>query len=194
MSPIKPHADPAGDKWRRARFHEGLSGHVPEAEILLRVLLAQDGSATRLCEAIAGRPLSLQVRQGIAANVPPVVYGLLPGEHFIERFSSLSARGEVMMDNLVYVALDRVGAELRAGLERGTVPIGHLLETLWVRRRALRADVGGPLHERLWAEVGLPDPAASRAYSISTPDGPLFLIAETFRRGMRALGDAAGGA
>jgi chorismate-pyruvate lyase len=162
---------------------------------LLQLLLAQDGSTTRICETIAAGPLRLQVlRQCVVEAAPDAVRALLPGRQFLERLSWLGAHGEIMMDNLVYVALEGLPAGLRSGLESGSIPIGHLLETLWVRRRALRVDQAAPLQERLWGEVGLADAPASRAYTIATPDGPLFLIAETFRRGMQMMPGAGSGA
>ena len=162
----------------------------PEAQArqrwLLRLLLAQDGSTTRLCQAIASVPLTLQVRQQtITDTVPDCVRDVLSGGRFIYRVTSLAAHGHVMMDNLVYVALDGLSEPLRDGLEGGAIPIGPLLESLWVRRKPLPAEVAGILSGRLWDEVGLPDPSAARAYTIATPGGNLFVIAETYRRGMR---------
>ena len=159
---------------------------------LLRLLLAQDGSTTRLCQAIAAVPLTLQVRQQtVTATVPECVRAALPGQRFIYRVTSLAAHGEVMMDNLVYVALDGLSEPLREGLDSGAIPIGPLLESLWVRRKPLPAEVAQVLGNELWGEVGLPDPAAARAYIIATPGGNLFVIAETYRRGMRMNFDAA---
>ena len=175
---------------RQAFFLEPAPGAatVTSAAALLKVLLAQDGSTTRVCEAIAGGAVSLQLaHQCVTTAVPAAVRQSLPGTQFIERVSSLCAHGQVMMDNLVYVALEGLSAPLRAGLEGGSMPIGHLLELLWVRRRPLPAPVTTPLLARLWQEVGDPDAAASRAYTIATPQGPLFLIAETYRYGMRWL-------
>lgn len=149
----------------------------------LRILLAQDGSTTRLCEAIAGGPITLQVlHQAPATEVPAIVRESLPGARFIERITSLTAHGEVMMDNLTYIALQGLDAALRRELEAGQAPIGHLLSRLWVRREAVAAPHA--LHERLWSAVGTPDAAATRAYRIVTPEGPRMLIAETYRRGM----------
>ena len=153
---------------------------------LLRLLLAQDGSTTRLCQAIAAVPLTLQVRQQtVTETVPGCVRGVLPGQRFIYRVTSLAAAGEVMMDNLVYVALDGLPELLREGLDSGAIPIGPLLESLWVRRKPLPAEVAHILSEQLWGEVGMPDASASRAYTIATPEGNMFVIAETYRRGMR---------
>jgi len=53
---------------------------------------------------------------------------------------------------------------------------------MWVRREPLTDTEA--LHQHLWRSVGVPDPAASRAYRVLTPDGPRMLIAETYRRGM----------
>jgi chorismate-pyruvate lyase len=153
------------------------------ARRLLPLLLAQDGSTTRLCETIAGGPVALQLlHQAATDDVPALVREALPGRRFIERITSLAAHGEVMMDNLSYIALDGLDASLRRELEAGRTPIGHLLSRLWVRRETLAgADL---LRERLWRAVGVPDGAATRAYLIVTPEGPRMLIVETYRRGM----------
>jgi len=176
-----------GDFARRS-FHDpqaGAATRVHEEEVL-RLLKAQDGSTTRLCEAIAGGPIALLVlRQGVTAEVPVIVRTLLPGERFIERHSCLAADGEIMMDNLTYVALNALAPQMRAALEGGSAPIGHLLESLWVRRQFLPAEAALPLFERLWSVAGTPDAAASRAYCIGAPEGAMFVIAETYRRGMR---------
>lgn len=150
---------------------------------MLQLLLAQDGSTTRLCETIAGGPVALQVlEQRVVHVVPGEVHDALPGSSFIERITCLAAHGQVMMDNLSYIALDGLPADLRRDLESGSVPIGHLLARLWVRRAFL--DAAPTMYERLWNVVGQPDPDASRAYCIATPEGPRMLIAETYRRGM----------
>lgn len=150
---------------------------------MLQLLLAQDGSTTRLCETIAGGPVTLHViAQRIVESVPVLVRSALPGSRFIERITFLAAHGQVMMDNLSYIALDGLAPDIRRDLETGVMPIGYLLKRMWVRRSFL--DGVPALYEHLWSEVGLPDPGASRAYSIDTPDGPRMLIAETFRRGM----------
>ena len=135
-------------------------------------------------------PLTLQVRQQTVTDAAPAcVRDVLRGERFIYRITSLAARGQVMMDNLVYVALDGLPQTMRDGLDSGAIPIGPLLESLWVRRKPLPADVATILSEQLWSEVGLPDAAASRAYTIATPGGNMFVIAETYRRGMRMNAD-----
>ncbi len=150
---------------------------------ILELLLAQDGSTTRLCETIAAGPVQLHLlTQTITSDVPAAVRGSLGGTWFIERVTCIAAHGEVMMDNLAYIALDGIDVDLRRDLEAGAIPIGHLLARSWVRRAALSSP--RQLLERLWHDVGLPDPGASRAYRIDTPRGPLMVIAETFRQGM----------
>jgi chorismate-pyruvate lyase len=170
---------------RRERFfHPDASrADAGAARRLLHLLLAQDGSTTRLCETVAAGPVTLQVlHQAPTEDVPALVREALPGTRFIERITSLVAHGEVMMDNLTYVALQGLDAALQRELEAGQAPIGHLLARLWVRRETVAdADV---LHQRLWGTVGSPDPQAARAYRIVTPEGPRMLIAETYRRGM----------
>lgn len=151
---------------------------------MLQLLLAQDGSTTRLCETIAGGPVALHVlAQRTVQDVPDVVCSVLPGARFIERITCLAAHGEVMMDNLSYIALDGLPADIQRDLEAGTMPIGHLFARMWIRRSFLGAQPA--LHERLWAAVGgPPDAKASRSYSVVTPQGPSMLITETYRRGM----------
>ncbi|WP_326542503.1 chorismate--pyruvate lyase family protein [Pseudorhodoferax sp.] len=167
---------------RRERFHDPCD--PAGSARLLQLLLAQDGSTTRLCETIAAGPVALHLlEQRSVDTVPPAVRALLPGTRFIERITCLAAHGQVMMDNLSYIALDGLQADVRRDLEAGVTPIGHLLARLWVRRRFLGAEPA--LLERLWSAAGgLPDAAASRLYCITTPEGPRMLIAETFRRGM----------
>ena len=150
---------------------------------ILRLLLAQDGSTTKLCEAIAKGPVTLHVlEQRVVHAVPDEVRQALPDGGFIERITCLAAHGQAMMDNLSYIALEGLQPELRRDLEVGTRPIGHLLARLWVRRAFLNE--APMLYERLWRAVGLADRGASRAYCVSTPEGPRMLIAETYRRGM----------
>lgn len=102
--------------------------------------------------------------------MPAEVRSALPGARFIERITSLVAHGQVMMDNLSYIALEGLPADVRRDLKGGGTPIGHLLARLWVRRSFLGA--APMLYERLWGAAGLPDPEASRAYCIVTPEGP----------------------
>lgn len=156
----------------------------PANKRVLQLLLAQDGSTTRLCETVAGGPVALHVfEQRIVEPVPSAVSATLPGKRFIERITCLAAHAQVMMDNIAYIALDGLDVDIRRDLEAGVLPIGHLLARMWVRRYFLALEPA--LLERLWSTVGgLPDVAASRMYCIATPEGPHMLIAETFRRGM----------
>lgn len=160
-----------------------LPADLANAQRVLQLLLAQDGSTTRLCETIAASPVQLHLlAQAVTGDVPAQVREALSGTMFIERVTSIAAHGEVMMDNLAYIALDGLDADLRRDLETGTTPIGHLLARLWVRRTAQPS--AQDLLDRLWRYVGLPDRSASRSYRIETPQGPLMVIAETYRQGM----------
>lgn len=156
----------------------------PESKRVLQLLLAQDGSTTRLCETVAGGPISLHLfAQRIVDSVPSAVRASLQGERFIERITCLAAHGQVMMDNISYIALEGLDADVQRDLEAGVLPIGHLLARMWVRRNFLAPEP--ELLKRLWSAAGgLPDAASSRMYCITTPQGPRMLIAETFRRGM----------
>lgn len=80
----------------------------------------------------------------------------------------LVAHDQEMMDNLSYIALDGLPADVRRDLEGGVMPIGHLLSRMWVRRSFLNASP--MLYERLWGTAGLPDAEASRTYCIATPE------------------------
>jgi chorismate-pyruvate lyase len=168
----------------RQHFHQPSDSAEKASHLrsMLNLLIAQDGSTTRLCEAAAEGPVTLQmVDQRVVQEVPDDVRSALPGELFIERITCLVAGGHVMMDNLAFVALDGLASDVRGDLEEGKLPIGHLLSRMWVRRRFFDAPA---LRERLWRSCGSPDPKASRSYCIVTPEGPRMLIAETFRRGM----------
>jgi len=165
----------------RQRFSDAVD--APGSPRILQLLLAQDGSTTRLCESVAGGPIALHLlHQVITTDVPDVVRDALPGERFIERITCIAAHGEVMMDNLSYVALEGLAPDLLRDLEAGRMPIGHLLTRMWVRRAALPPS--DSLQDRLWRTVGLADAKATRNYRIDTPDGPCMLICETYRGGM----------
>ncbi len=165
---------------RRERLTDGRDA---KDRRILDFLLAQDGSTTRLCEAIAGGQIELHVvYQQTTRAVPAFVRSHLPGELFIERVTFLAAHGEVFMDNLTFVALEYLPSGVKDDLLRGKVPVGHLLRHMWVRRERLE-DVP-ELSQQLWKFEGLPDPEATRTYQILTREGPCMVITETFRRGM----------
>ena len=147
------------------------------------MLLVQDGSTTRLCEALAGSEVSVRVfEQDVVSALPGPLQDALPGSKFIRRLSSLVANGAVLLDSLSFIALEGLQADVRRELEQADVPIGHLLGRLWTRRDFRRND--GLLFDELWQKTGMPDPAASRSYTIVSPDGPRMVIGETFRRGL----------
>ena len=150
---------------------------------LLRLLLALDGSTTRVCEAIAEQPVEVQLHhQQQTGDVPAAVREQLGGSAWLSRVTSLHAHGQVMMDNLSFTRLDAVPTWFLQGLNEGTAPVGHLLQDLFVQREAVPGSV--LIEEVLWQHVGLPDARASRAYRISTAKGPLMQIFEVFRAGM----------
>jgi chorismate-pyruvate lyase len=154
------------------------------ASSLLRVLLGQDGSTTRLCEVIAGVPVELQLHfQTRVDAVPDAVFEHLGGQTWIERITSLYVAGQVLMDNLTFTRLDRIPVEFSDDLEGGELPVGRLLDRLFVKRQLISASGFG---EILWAVTGLPDARASRAYTISSQfgssdTGPFMLVFETYR-------------
>jgi len=153
--------------------------HAP----LLRALMALDGSTTKVCEALARQPVTVQLhRQRQTDDVPAAVREHLGGARWLERVTSLHAHGRVMMDNLSYTRLDAVPDWFLAGLDAGQAPVGHLLAKLFVQRERLAADAA--TSQALWSQVGAPDDRASRTYRVVTPTGPLMLIFEAWRDGM----------
>jgi chorismate-pyruvate lyase len=159
--------------------HDGVT-----ASSLLRVLLGQDGSTTRLCEVIADGPVELCLHsQSRVETVPDSVLEFLGGTFWIERITSLHVSGRVMMDNLTWTRVDRIPVEFAGDLERGELPVGRLLDRLFVKRQLIPASNFGDV---LWAVTGLPDARASRAYTISTQvgsgdSGAFMLVFETYR-------------
>lgn len=147
---------------------------------LRRLLLAQDGSTTRTCSAMCGRPVKVLLHyQHRTAEVPRTVASQLGGSQWLERVTSLVADDRVLMDNLSYTRLDAVPDWFLRGLDEGEAPIGHLLARLFVQRQTIESEPA--LEAGLWKVVGLPDHRTSRAYRIVTPEGPLMLIFEVFR-------------
>jgi chorismate-pyruvate lyase len=155
----------------------------PQHQPLRRLLLALDGSTTRVCEALAEQPMQVLLHhQRQTTDVPPGVREHLGGSAWLERVTSLHADGGVFMDNLSYTRLDSVPEGFLKGLDAGAAPIGHLLQDLFVQREALASSP--EIEERLWHHVGLPDASASRTYRIVTARAPLMLIFEVYRSGM----------
>ncbi|WP_436194530.1 hypothetical protein [Pseudorhodoferax sp. LjRoot39] len=77
-----------------------------------------------------------------------------------------------MMDNLAYIALDGLQADIRRDLEAGVLPIGHLLSRLWVRRHFLSLETA--LLERLWSAAGgLPAHSTDRGHPFQTMAGSI---------------------
>jgi chorismate-pyruvate lyase len=178
---------PAPSLLQRQRYRDPLAttDQAAHAECVLSLLLAQNGSTTLLCETLAGGPVTVQLlKQSMSEEVPEVVKRELPGTRFMERITSLTAHGQVLTDNLVYVALEGLARPLQQALEQGEAPIGHLLAHAFSHRHFLTDTQA--LQNRLWHTVGLPDAAASRAYRLVTAEGLHMLIVETFRRGLLA--------
>lgn len=161
----------------------------PEHALVRRLLLEQDGSTTRLCAALAGGALEMSVVvQERRTVVPAAVREALGGTAWLERVTSLHAGSAVFMDNLSFTRLDTVPGWFLEGLDRGAVPIGRLLQQLYVRREA--APSSAEVAQLLWEQVGLPDPSMSRSYVVRMPQAPLMYIYEVFRAGMVAAGSS----
>jgi chorismate-pyruvate lyase len=153
-----------------------------ESGNLLKLLLAQDGSTTKLCEAMSDSDVSLVVHsQSRVDTVPEVVKRELAGTTWLKRISSLHSESKVFMDNLTFTRLDRVPDWFLSDLEQGNAPVGHLLEKLYVRRERIVSSF--ELEQELFEVVGLPDSGSSRAYRINVESGALMLVFETYRAG-----------
>jgi chorismate-pyruvate lyase len=162
-----------------------------ESGSLLTLLLAQDGSTTKLCEAISKSQVSLRVHsQARVETVPEVVKRELGGTSWLQRVTSLHVNARVLMDNLTYTRLDHVPAWFMADLEMGKAPVGHLLEKLFVRRQRIKSTID--LEQVLFEIVGFPDSNASRAYTVNTEDGALMLVFETYRAGFAQVFEGLG--
>jgi chorismate-pyruvate lyase len=149
---------------------------------MLRMLLAQDGSATRLLEQLVGASTFVHViDQYVTAKLPAHLEGELPGKRFLRRITSLASGPRVLLDSISYIALDVLPASVGQELEEGIRPIGHVLAPLWTRRTFRHRD--DSMLEELWSAVGAPDPQSSRSLCIYTPRNPILLLAETYRRG-----------
>lgn len=149
---------------------------------LLRLLLAQDGSATRLCEALAGRKVTVVLQHQVrTTDVPEVVRRELGGDEWLERATTLHAWGTVLLDNLSYTRLDRLPDWFLAKLDQGDTPIGYMLDQLFLQRDDL--PLAADMAARLWPLVGLPDEGAAKLYRVAMPQGALMLVMETFRAG-----------
>lgn len=174
---------PKGVALRRRRFGNSQLRPTGNTARVLQLLIAQDGSTTKLCEAVAGGPVVLIVHtQELIREVPADMQSALPSARILRRISSLVMRGEVMLDSLSYLALDALPGDACRDLESGAVPIGHVLKRLWVRRSFMSPSAS--FYTPLWDAVGLADIAASRTYCIATSSGPCMVVAETFRHGM----------
>lgn len=171
---------------RRERFFGGDDHPARNWErVILAILLAQDGSTTRLLEAITGERIRVHIiDQQLAQALPAELDGLLPGKRFLRRLTSLEVRGQVLLDSLSYIALEVLPPPVVKKLEEGTQPIGHVLRLIWTRRKMRHPDAA--LLQDLWRTVGLADAIASRTFCIETPRAPCLLLAETFRRGVLA--------
>lgn len=154
----------------------------PAEEFVLQLFIAQDGSTTRLLEAVAGGSFSVHVLdQRVVHELPKQLLGSLPGNRFLRRLTSLEARGHVLLDSLSYIAIDALPEAMARELQEGVSPIGRVLSHLWTRRTFRVGDT--ELFDELWSVVGCPDMRASRSSCIDTPQGPCIILAETFRRG-----------
>jgi chorismate-pyruvate lyase len=169
---------------RRRFLDPGIAAREREwGRRLLPLLLAQTGSTTRLCERVAGGPVSLiLVRQQWLAHAPLAIAPVVGAGRCLERVTTIHAHGEVMMDNLVYIGSRGLGEEMMQGLGAGSIPIGHLVEHSFARRVPLAG--GEAILEQLWALFGERDPGAGRAYCLEVAGGPLMCIAEAYRHGM----------
>ncbi len=159
---------------------------------LLRLLITHDGSTTRLCSAINNNAMAIYLHKqyiitATELNVSPLANELntiMGGTHWLQRITSLhNADGDVFMDNLSFTRLDAVPSWFVNALNEGKMPIGKLLDQLFIQRKPV--DTSPSLQTLLWNMVGLTDQRASRSYKITTPDNAFMLIFEVFRDAVR---------
>jgi chorismate-pyruvate lyase len=157
---------------------------------LLRLLLTHDGSTTRLCSAINDAAVTVYVhQQHVIADtdsnpIVPELQSILGGTRWLQRITSLHNQiGDVFMDNLSFTRLDTVPDWFLNALEEETVPIGRLLDQLFIQRKPI--DTSLEMQHLLWNTVGVLDPRASRSYKIATPEHHFMLIFEVFRDAVR---------
>lgn len=185
--PVQGTERPDTTRLVRRRYDEDVPSGTPLAvwsDAWLRVLLAQDGSATLLCETIVGAQVSLDVvHQSVTTQVPDTVRQQLGGRRFIERQVVMSYDGAVMMDNLTFVALDRIDPEVATHLAQRQSPIGYIFEAKSTKKRPVAQD--DAILDILWSRCGLPDREAARSYILDIDNTACMLITETYRAGMR---------
>lgn len=165
------------------------SQHI-QHEGLLRLLLTHDGSTTRLCSAVNHQDMAVYLHQQYTVvNMENNPIGLelamiLGGNHWLQRITSLhNADHEVFMDNLSFTRLDAVPTWFVNALNEGKMPIGRLLDLLFIQRKPVKT--GEALQNILWNTVGLIDDRASRSYTIATTEYTFMLIFEVFRDALR---------
>lgn len=182
----KQPAQPQAASLIRRRFDDGVpqgSAFAKWVALWKQMLLVQDGSATLMCETLANGPVQLDVlHQQITEDVPAEVRAHLPGNAFIERQVCLSHMGQVMMDNLTYIALEQLDPDVRRHLEQGQYPIGYIFDVKLTRKRPITCPAS--VLDNLWARCGLPDPDAARSYVLEIENNSCMLITETYRAGM----------
>jgi chorismate-pyruvate lyase len=150
---------------------------------LLRLLLAQDGSTTRICEAILGGIELAVHRQELIEDPPEEAAEVLGAGALLERFTSLHRNGRVAMDNLVLTRPDSLAVGFRGALLDGRVPVGRLLSGSLLRRRSVDSPrlLARLLTRLAAAGCGPVDLRGSRLYVVEGEDGLVLLIAETYR-------------
>jgi len=171
----------------RRPFSEGIAenSNVGKwAELWLKFLIVQDGSATLICETIANGPVRLDIiHQETTTEVPDDIRAYLAGERFIERQVCISHQNEVMMDNLTYISLEQVDADIQKHLEESQSPIGYIFNAKLTRKRPVPSPES--VLSLLWQRSGMPDPDAARSYILEVQNNSCMFITETFRSGMR---------
>jgi chorismate-pyruvate lyase len=179
---------PAPGQLRREPFPSP-SEHANDVaweEVILRMLIGQDGSTTRLLETMAGERISVHIiEQRVLHELPQELTGDLPGNSFLRRVVALEAKGHVLLDSISYIAMDALPEPISRELQEGVLPIGTVLSRLWTRRTFRDQDTN--LFEQLWSATGHPDRRASRSSCLHTPNGPCIILGETFRHGVLAL-------
>lgn len=180
---------PSDKQPRREPFLRTSDRHASETrweEAILRFLISQDGSTTRLLESVVGGKITVHVLdQRLVQELPRELDSFLPGSSFLRRLTFLEARGHVLLDSLSYIAIEALPPSVIQELQEGNSPIGNMLSQLWTKRAFRTQDTF--LFEELWHATASPDPQASRSCCIYTSRSPCMILGETFRRGVLTL-------
>lgn len=168
-----------GRPWWDPAEHADLS-------LVQKILLATDGTVTRILEACSGEPMHLvKLNQAVVpwASADPAL-GVSEGDEVISRRILLegeeSGRTYLYAESLIVP--ERLHPRLRHGLFHSDAPIGWLLwhNRIETVRELLRWGVGPADSCAQYFEIDPGEPVVSRTYRVISQRQPIMLITEKF--------------